>query len=836
MASKNEQQNLINDLKAPIKSFRIFALEEAIKSGDSEDVLKVLHELKIEEDDGECQILINYAISAVQSRLGGKEEKPAKKIKEQQEFFAQWNAAEDPGKMQLLSGLPVRLPAELKKIGPDLLEQGISSVIAAKVIRIFCRHWPEEKFKMISDLLSSNSLSLRLASLKTIVHMKPDLLLADLPTLLRSEDPQIKALAIRGLAKIDKEEALNHLQALLLSSTLSDRLAGIQNCPFLPFEMVKPVLLKYFSAENHSELLIRAGWILEMNPDIQVPFKLYEIAERSPAKKAELVKEILNEAVKLLEKSGILGDKFALYTRKLQTWVNKRNALRFIKQLVPRLAPEVIPPELDQLIRNRLNQPLVREAFTEALNWPISEAVKAKVAAFLDGTAVSLVEPKLEDQKQPIASSDSEQTMSVGKVAQDPVRSSGENLVTKVSLTGNSEEKNIKLIASLSMDQALSMLPELKALISNRSSNSDLRIAAFHSFARLKLKGFEALAEPIVTGNDVALATSALEYLGEVDPEIVFPYLGQCLKVPDVRMKSAALGILKHFDFNQAVSSLNAMLSSTDPGQQRMALECMDQFDFALIREQLTEFLEKNKHESLVEAGLCHFAANPASENVYCLYKIEKSHTGKIARQAKKLRESCSRSLSDSEISDDPQKRQSLTAKDDELKKKWQDEQERKKRSKPAYAYKATVSEEPASFTDNLRAVGTALKQFTASKGAHFTFLTLVLLAVGFYTFFVPNEGPDPTAGRGNAIVSGQYLREGTVKRASGTAIEFESASGEIFVFHPISEGYRMPAVGTKLRVSLVPYRKAPGGVFLARIRAMRVITSFSEGSEDSNK
>lgn len=85
------------------------------------------------------------------------------------------------------------------------------------------------------------------------------MLIDDLPELLNSKDPQIKALAIEGLAKIDKEEALKHLQALLLSADLSDRLAGIQNCPFLPFEMVKPVLLKYFAAENHPELLIRAG-------------------------------------------------------------------------------------------------------------------------------------------------------------------------------------------------------------------------------------------------------------------------------------------------------------------------------------------------------------------------------------------------------------------------------------------------------------------------------------------------------------------------------------------------------------------------------------------------
>ena len=114
-----------------------------------------------------------------------------------------------------------------------------------------------------------------------------------------------------------------------------------------------------------------------------------------------------------------------------------------------------------------------------------------------------------------------------------------------------------------------------------------------------------------------------------VNPDCIFPYLGQCLKISDVGMKSAALGILKNFDYNQAVSSLRAMMYSTDNNQQKMAMECIGQFDFALIRDMLTEFLCLDYHEGLLEAGLCHFAANPSADNVYSLYKIEQAHPGK---------------------------------------------------------------------------------------------------------------------------------------------------------------------------------------------------------------
>lgn len=815
-------------------------------------MLDVLQNLKAQEDDGECQILINYAISAVEERLKGQQPKPAKKIKEEQDFTAAWNSADDNQKMRMLSELPARLPAGLKTIGPSLLVTEKSSIIASRIIRIFCRSWPEEQFNLISDHLSSESLSLRLASLRTIVHLKPELLIDDLPALLNSEDPQIKALAIRGLVKIDKEEALNHLQALLLSSNLSDRLAGIQNCPFLPFEMVKPVLLKYFAAENHPDLLIRAGWILEMNPDVQVPFKLFEIAERSPAKKSELVKKILNDAVKLLEKSRILGDDFKKYTSRLQVWVNKRNALRFAQKIVQRLEAEEIPKELDQTIRNSLKQALSREAFAEALSWPVSETVKSRISAYLkscsDAESIAAA-PKAEigrktstEPKTPVKEAEKAEPKitlppkaKAEKQPEPKIRQHEQgtepDLVASAepSLVGKSDEETFTILAASDIKPSQKLYREVLNLTANRNSSIELRIAALHCLTRNKLSGAEEISEKLVVGNEIMLATAAVEYLGEVDPERVFPYIGQCLKVADVHMKSAALGILKNFDFNQAVSSLNAMLRSPDPEQQRMALECMEQFDFALIREQLTEFLEKSANEVLIESGLCYFAANPAAENAYCLYKIERAHGGKIASHAQQLRESCAKLVRDSEIAIDQTETIAATPTIDSLKQRFDQEQEKKKQARPAYAYREKVKSESPDTRQTLAMLLVTLREFATAKSSYIILLILVILALGFYTLFMPGQAPDPNQGRGNAIITGQYLREGVIRRISGTAVEFESSNGEKFVFHPVRDGYRMPSINAKLRVSLVPYRKDPKGVFLARVRAMREIEGFSE-------
>ncbi len=812
MTSQNEQQNLVNDLKAPIKSFRIFALEEVIRSGASEQILATLEEILAFEDDAECQMLINHAIAAVKERISGGVVSPSTKIREHEEFLSVWQQADENKRMRLLSDLPARLPKGLQELGPQLVETEKSPVIAAKIVRVFCRTWPEEKFGQITAYLHSPSLSLQLAALRTIVHMKPELLLEDLPVLLNAKDPQIKALAIRGLAKIDKEEALNHLQALLLSADLADRLAGIQNCPFLPFEMVKPVLLKYFAAENHAELLVRAGWILEMNPDVQVPFKLFEIAERSPAKKAELVKGILNEAVKLLEKSGILGDQFAAFTRKLQIWVNKRNALRFAKQVVAKLNAEVIDPELDQTIRNHLRQPVVLEAFSEALAWPVSPTVKSRLGAYLKSVSAAA------------------QTHETAAPAVATAATEDENLKKPAAtaapdLAAMKPGELVEFFAGLEEGPAKNYLEAVRKLVADKDRPAEIKIAALHVFSRLKLKGLEKEALLFIASSNILLATAAVEYLGEADPDAIFPYIGQCLKIADIRMKSAALGILKNFDFNQAVSSLNAMLRSTDPEQQRMAIECMDQFDFALIRDRLTDYLCRCDSEALIEAGLCHFAANPSAENVYSLYKIEKAQP-EMARQVAELRQKC-RLPGDSAI--DVGSDKAAMPDEAELQQKWQQEQEKKKTRRPAYAYQEKIAEEEPTSKAQLAAIFSALREWANSRGPQIGFGMVVVLGIIFYVFFMPGEVDKGLKNPGGAVISQTISVEGTVVSVNELgAVVFASMDGEKFIFVPQSDGFRLPVAGDKLRISILPYRKTADNMYMARLVALREITGAS--------
>ncbi|MDD2999607.1 MAG: hypothetical protein PHV05_11150, partial [Candidatus Riflebacteria bacterium] len=74
-----ELEVIFTELRAPIKAFRIFAIEKAIKSGGSSALLEELKKCRISEDDPECVMLLDHAINSVEERFlqNGQGKRPA---------------------------------------------------------------------------------------------------------------------------------------------------------------------------------------------------------------------------------------------------------------------------------------------------------------------------------------------------------------------------------------------------------------------------------------------------------------------------------------------------------------------------------------------------------------------------------------------------------------------------------------------------------------------------------------------------------------------------------------------------------------------------------------
>ena len=68
----NSERDLLNELDAPVRSFRLFAIEQIIQSGSTSEVLQALQARLPGEDDQECRIMLEHAITMVRSRVEGK--------------------------------------------------------------------------------------------------------------------------------------------------------------------------------------------------------------------------------------------------------------------------------------------------------------------------------------------------------------------------------------------------------------------------------------------------------------------------------------------------------------------------------------------------------------------------------------------------------------------------------------------------------------------------------------------------------------------------------------------------------------------------------------------
>ncbi|HMM59968.1 MAG TPA: hypothetical protein PKC25_07545 [Candidatus Rifleibacterium sp.] len=150
--------SLVSELAAPVKAFRVFALEKAIRSGESEELLKALSARLQFEDDDECLMLLRHAISSVEERLSRKKA-PAKPASEKISPAA---FAKMPPEQQL-DALRKTPTAVLKKDGgvatiKFLWQAACKPVVKAEIIRRCSSFWPAERqFLGVADCLSRSN-------------------------------------------------------------------------------------------------------------------------------------------------------------------------------------------------------------------------------------------------------------------------------------------------------------------------------------------------------------------------------------------------------------------------------------------------------------------------------------------------------------------------------------------------------------------------------------------------------------------------------------------------------------------------------------------------------
>ena len=661
-------QEQIECLSHPQKSFRLAAVEKLLEEKPVPELIEALKKRQECEDDSECMVLLQHAISRICRRLetsSGDSKIPSEKT----DWLGKYQSSAFEQRVELLAGISPALTVELAPEAPSLLEAESNPAVASIIVKTFGLKWPKDSLNSLAKRLTIGNLSLRLAALNILTERVPEALLEALPVLLRAEDPRTRALAIRGLAKLDVDEAVNHFDALLSSRSRDDKLSALENSFYFPFERIKPVLLKFLAAESEPSLLVRAGVLCCINPDIEVPYRLWEIIEKSPSEKAKTLRKIFSEACRILKASGLLKEEYPKFFRRLQKWIHRRIDEKMVRDLITRIAtnPEQ-EAEIEGLFMRSLEKPAFREALQTAFTWPLANEMKEKLRQIFEKSMTS-------------------ETPRIPPEAEVPFPEAG------------IEEKSRRL-ALMKPEDKDKVIPIIDEALNRKDLPESYRATIIRTALRLNLGQFKDRIVPFIrepssrsaqnADRDMNLASAAIEYTAHFDLDQVLPFLGKYLNSAESRLQTLAIKIINRHDPAQAVSSLFASLKKGDMEKKLAAMSCLVNFDFALVRENLAGYLKNCPEKNLFESGICLFQINPGQENLYPLFCLSKSINSENCKLVQEAIKQCAEFLVAEGIIS-PEEAQSVEGK---LQEKWDAEQAKKAAPPPPYSLRALKARE----------------------------------------------------------------------------------------------------------------------------------------------
>lgn len=588
----SSDEEILKNLSFPIKSFRLFALEECIRIGYSGDLLRALRQRLEVEDDEECKAMLGLAVSTVEERA--KSASLANVSAALGDFEEVWKAWDVDQKLRWLQTLdPVRR-AELHSKTYWIVRNESEPEVLKTWLSTFRSDIPLENLGVLEALLRSSNDWICLTVLEILVARSPHLLGRHFHHLLLSDKVRIRVMSLKGMLAIDPREAVRHLEWMMMGENPVEAIGALNACLMLPMKMVRDLILKVLKVRSEPALLERAGVFFEINPDPHAPFYLFELSRQSETNKARLIRPILDKALKAVRDSGVLGDQFATYRKRLKAWVTYRVAKCTVSRIIFRFLqdPAEGTPEATALLQNHLKNPMIRKICLEADGWNIPQSAKNWLKTFLAS----------DDKMKPIKPTPAFQDFSA-----------------------MSDEEKIRFLASWKPENQSAGSRFLRDLLISKENSEDVRAMSLRTALRLEIVTFQEQALALLQHNSEILRVSALEYCSRFCPEQMLPVLGPFLKSPRIRVKAKAINALAKFDLPQAVSMLMNLLRNAGPSERSAAMNCVIQFDFLLIRDQLTDFLSRPSGRHLLTTCLFLYSSNPEPENIYCLFRIGKA-------------------------------------------------------------------------------------------------------------------------------------------------------------------------------------------------------------------
>ncbi|MFZ2955365.1 MAG: HEAT repeat domain-containing protein [Candidatus Ozemobacteraceae bacterium] len=725
MQATTAVSEILREISAPIRSIRLVAIERLLQEIPPDpEIHKLLGDrLKI-EDDEECLRLLRYAQEMISQALV-ENSRPPDHLPEHPES-GNFTSLSAPERLLFLRNLPRKVVLELADQAPEWFAQEKNPIIAGTLIKTFGKVWPQEKLQGLASNLLSFPSSVRIAVLNTLIEKAPDALVRYLPRFLTSDDPKLHLMAIRGLFKIDVPEALKHLEFFLYNENLPSREMAIIDLFHFPFAEIKPVLFSFFSIESDQDLLEKAGTLFEVNPDLEVPYRLWEIAEASSSEKAHLIKRIIQNACRVLRNSDLLKDQMDTYFTQFQTWAQKRGSQRFLQQIFVRLKslPEEDWTELEPGLSQALKNPIFQKIYPAVFSW----ALTPNMRSFLEKFSLTSDRPSRASQDavpdtaaahSPVEA-DQQHIRSHQDAAPDHATPAPETVdpvetifAEKTTFNENTPVEPLSQAFPSTLPEFLKLterdqkrffsrfvpaennlrLDLARQVLNHSEASRKIKAAALRCCGNLKAVEFLELAESWLKSPDEELQIGAINYIAEVNREALSLHLRKCLHATGVRVKIEAVRLLRTFVPKEALSLAKVMLDNRSHSLHEAGLAALAGFEFSIVRDVLYKFLQEEITFAAFESGLCLFRANPDKENVYWLFKLGKELPPERVELVKAAEIQMIEELISLGLLTPDQKSELQT----QMEKRLEDEQTEKRQPKKAYAFQTLQKTTPTS-------------------------------------------------------------------------------------------------------------------------------------------
>lgn len=584
-------ENIIVELSAPVKTFRIFAIENAIKTGASPRLLEELKNCRAREDDPECIMLLEHAIASVSERLAqDTTKKPgAKKV-----TLAEFSKLDVKQQLQIvkLTGSGTFKNQGAAEGIRNLIKNSTHDVVKAEIVKKCWAFWPDDFSEFLENGLNSSSITLQHACLEAVINRSPETLQKHFDKLVTSADPVIRATAIRGLAKKYPRNAAIFLAESLRKGDYFARLAALRAVSIMPFNLNRISLLEFIAHEHDQRLLKIAAAIFLANPDREIPFRLADIIERTSSSRADFLRELQTNCCNMIRMAEVCPD-FPSYLKTLKKYPNRLKARNFVESCLTTYSStedKATRLELVKLLRDKIETPEVAEAVDLALKQNNDSEL-----------LVLALKPAAKDEQI--------KTVSPSDKLAEAADKQSDILARLIRIRSKDKAKALETIK-----EAMQMTKAEPAILA-----SAFRAAGFADDDRWT----EKAAHTVKSDNEDLVAAS-IEYLANFANDEFLLHIRKFINSPSLIIRTALLRSLCRQNPEDARELLNSMLLDRDRRVREKAISSLIHFEFSSIREYLFNFLSREKELELIKMAMPFYLVNPLLESTYDLFSLSR--------------------------------------------------------------------------------------------------------------------------------------------------------------------------------------------------------------------